>query len=232
MANFATHLKAGVAVTGIASATLLSKGDITIQTALWLWFVGTIGSLYPDIDSDNSTSLEVIYGSLSIALCFGAMHYVIGDAHTPTSLLRLLLIPLGIYLFLHQVLLRIFKKITAHRGACHSIIFGVANTILLVNLTFYLAAHIIVKPALTAWLTGFFFIIGFLLHLLMDEINSIELPRFKLKNSFGTALKLLPDNHILLSVCLIAICLVGYFYSPSLTDTLRVLSDWSHFSLY
>ncbi|GAD81256.1 metal-dependent hydrolase [Vibrio ezurae] len=232
MANFDTHLKAGVAVTGIAAATFVAKGDITIQTALWLWFVGTIGSLYPDIDSDSSTSLEVIYGAMSIALCFGAMHFVIGDAHTPTGLLRLLLIPLAIYLFLHQILLRIFKKITAHRGACHSIVFGVANTLVLVNVTFYLAGHIVIKPAMTAWLTGFFFLMGFLLHLLMDEINSVEFSRFKLKNSFGTALKLLPENHIVLSISLVAICVVGYWYSPNVTEFIYILTNWGHFKFY
>ncbi|CAM2997189.1 metal-dependent hydrolase [Vibrio rarus] len=232
MANFDTHLKAGVAVTGIAAATLLSKGDITIQTALWLWFAGTVGSLYPDIDSDSSTSLDVIYGAVSIALCFGAMHFVIGESHTPTGLLRLLLIPIAIYLFLHQILLRIFKKITAHRGACHSIIFGIANTLVLVNLCFYLIDGIVIKAALTAWLTGLFFFIGFILHLVMDELNSIEWRQCKIKNSFGSALKLLPSDHLILSLFLIGICIINAFFAPSLTEAITTMTHWNNFTLY
>ena len=46
------------------------------------------------------------------------------------------------------------------------------------------------EPAALAWLTGLFVLIGFITHLVLDEIYSVDIEGVSIKKSFGTALKL------------------------------------------
>jgi len=43
---------------------------------------------------------------------------------------------------------------------------------------------------LHSWLSGLFIGFGFIVHLLLDEIYSVDLSNKRMKKSFGTALKL------------------------------------------
>jgi hypothetical protein len=60
------------------------------------------------------------------------------------------------------------------------------------------------EPAALAWLTGFFTFIGFIIHLVLDEIYSVDIEGAELKRSFGTALKVF-DYHSLGASALMAV---------------------------
>ena len=79
-----------------------------------------------------------------------------------------------------------FNKVTSHRGMFHSIpaalIFGFGFSLL-----FY---YIFNFDAMFSWYFGMFVFFGYLVHLILDEIYSVDLSNRRIKRSFGTALKL------------------------------------------
>ena len=58
-------------------------------------------------------------------------------------------------------------------------------------------------------------LLGFMSHLILDEIWSVDLKRFRLKSSFGTAIKFWSDNALATATCYLLCALA----------TLAVLQD-------
>ncbi len=230
MANFNTHFKCSMALSGAISATFLCNDAIELNTALWLWFVGSLGGLFPDIDSDNSTSLEVIYGLISLTFCFATVGYVTGDNFDEISLLELLFLPTLVYLVINVLCLTVLKKITVHRGNCHSLIFGLASAVVILNLTFLLADEKSDQADTIAWLTGMIFLIGYLSHIFLDELNSIEFSSFRVKSSFGTAAKTFASG-VFYNILLTIIIIGGWMIAPESEDFREVLTNWNEFKV-
>ena len=92
MANFNTHLNTAVIITGLSSATLLSADHIDLNGALWLWFLGSIGGLLPDIDSDNSTSLDTIFNLFALSTVLIVMHYITTELTIQISFVELIVV--------------------------------------------------------------------------------------------------------------------------------------------
>ena len=118
MANFNTHLNVATVSSGLACATLLSAAHIDFDSALLLWFLGTIGGLLPDIDSDNSTSLDTIFAMFTLAAVLIALRYISG-----VRFIELIATSLILYGTMRFVIRPLFEKITVHRGSCHSLAF-------------------------------------------------------------------------------------------------------------
>jgi len=231
MANFNTHLNTAVIITGLGSATLLTAGHIDLSGALWLWFLGSIGGLLPDIDSDNSTSLNTIFNLFSLSAVLLVLHYITTELIIEISFIELIVMPLLVYGFMKYVIRPIFEWITVHRGSCHSLLFLVLCALLTTQVTWQLNEQTTTQAATFAWLTGGFILIGGLIHLLLDEIYSVDLSNVTIKRSFGTALKIADfDNKLITLASIIAIA--GLIYvAPSTEQTIIALSDWSHFRL-
>ncbi len=231
MANFNTHLNIGALITGVAAASLLTANHIELNTALWLWFVGTAGGLLPDIDSDNSASLDGIFNLFALTIIIIVMRFITAG-QAELSFLKLLATPVMIYLVMRYVIREFFEKLTAHRGSCHSILFLIFCSLLATQITWLLNFSQSQHADIFAWLTGGFLILGGLIHLLLDEIYSVDLVNMTVKRSFGTALKLADfDNKILTLFTIIAVIALSYIAPP--TDrTLAMLMDWSLFKLY
>jgi hypothetical protein len=66
-----------------------------------------------------------------------------------------------------------------------------------------------------AWYSGLFVGCGFLLHLLLDELCSVDISSVKIKRSFGTACKLLSFNAWLTSSLLYLAVACACYYSPN-----------------
>jgi hypothetical protein len=82
-----------------------------------------------------------------------------------------------------------------------------------------------------AWLSGGFILLGGMIHLLLDELYSVDLSNVTVKRSFGTAMKLADfDNKILTLITVIVIGALAYT-APSPNETINALSDWSKFKL-
>ncbi|MGJ8582062.1 MAG: metal-dependent hydrolase, partial [Psychromonas sp.] len=170
MANFNTHLNTAVIVTGLGAATLLSAGHTDLNGALWLWFLGSIGGLLPDIDSDNSTSLDTIFNLFAFSAVLVVLHYITTELFLQISFIELIVVPLLVFGLMKYIIRPIFEWITVHRGSCHSLIFVVFSALLTTQVTWRLNAQLSTEDATFAWLTGCFVLLGALIHLLLDEI--------------------------------------------------------------
>jgi hypothetical protein len=231
MANFNTHLNTAVIITGLSSAALLSAGHIDLNSALWLWFLGSIGGLLPDIDSDNSTSLDTIFNLFALCAVLIVMHYITTELIIQISFAELVVVPLLVYGFMKYIIRPIFEWITVHRGSCHSLLFILLCALLTTQVTWQLNDQTTMYSAIFAWLTGGFILLGGLIHLLLDEIYSVDLSNVEIKRSFGTALKIANfDNKLITLASVIAIAGLIYVAPPSI-QTITLLSDWSRFKL-
>lgn len=181
MANFKTHLFTAAGISGVAAIACM-KADVTtaMETPI-LFGLGTLGGLLPDIDSDNSVPIRISFNLLAFFLAFVTMFVFIGRY----TVLELAAIWLGVFVGVRYVVLEFFIAFTVHRGAIHSLLAAVFFGLGTVSLAY----HVFDKSYQLAWLYGFFIAFGFVIHLALDELFSVDLLGRRLKRSFGTALK-------------------------------------------
>lgn len=231
MANFNTHLNVAALLTGVCSASLVAARHIELDAAVWLWFLGSIGGLLPDIDSDNSTSLDTIFNLFAIAIIVIIMRYMTSGDFENLSFAEVIAVPAVTYLLMKHGLRTVFERLTVHRGSCHSLLFlalcSLATTQLIANVDGINSA----KADSLAWLSGAFIFLGGLIHLLLDEMCSVDLRNIKIKRSFGTALKLVDfDSKFVMLAMMLAVAVL-WNTTPEVESTLDMLADWSRFIL-
>ena len=140
----------------------------------------SFAGMLPDIDSDTSKSFqECIYLTAGIGCILTAsrLRHHVNDPD-------LALLGGGfMFLFIRFVVAAWIKKITTHRGMIHSIPMAVlSGELVFFVVTGTVQERLVKAAALT---------IGFLSHLILDEVYSIDSTgaTLRLKKSFGTALK-------------------------------------------
>ncbi|GAB2721177.1 metal-dependent hydrolase [Halomonas garicola] len=181
MANFRTHIT--VAAAGgalLACAGYQLQGWPPLQ-ALAACALTAFGGILPDIDADHSRSSRLIFTILAIpALVVGGV--LLQPWLTPGALL---LACGGIYIGVRYVGGTLFSRFTVHRGGWHSLLAATLCTWAVAALSF----HWLAQPGWLAWVHGLAVLAGFLIHLMLDEIYSVDVAGGRLKRSFGTALK-------------------------------------------
>lgn len=183
MAAFDTHLSLGIVSSGALALAAESLG--LLEPALVLpWFaLATLGNLLPDLDADHSTPLQLAFTALSIVAAF---LLALWSRHWFGPLWQLMLVWLGGYLVLRWGVFHLFTRFTVHRGIIHSLpvaaLFG--------SLTAAGSYWLFKLPAWPSWALGIAVSLGFVSHLLLDEISSVNLMGIRSRKSFGTALKL------------------------------------------
>lgn len=182
MANFRTHIT--VATAGgmlMAYAGWQAQWWPSSQAILIVALVA-FGGILPDIDADRSRSIRLIFNLLSVpSLVLGVM--LLESRLTPGMLL---LACGGIYFSVRYLAGILFSKLTVHRGIWHSLLAAGLCSLLTAALSF----HLLFQPPWLAWSHGAAVLLGFIIHLGLDEIYSVDLEGARLKRSFGTALKL------------------------------------------
>lgn len=181
MADFQTHLNAGILVSGAATVGLHGLGLVTQGQTLTLFALGVTGSLLPDIDADASAPVRATFGVLGAVLAFAWTLPLMGR-FLP---LELAAIWCGLFLAVRFLLQMVFARFTVHRGIWHSGL-GIAFATLA---TADLAYWLLHEPALGAWIAGGMVGLGYFAHLCLDELSSVDLMSSRVSRSFGTALK-------------------------------------------
>lgn len=153
----------------------------TPQEVLLYFTFGVVGGLLPDIDSDNSLSVRLLFTFIATVISFLVMFKQQAD----NTLIELFLIWVGSFAFIKFFLFSLFTKVTVHRGIIHSIpasvLFGIITTILLYRIFHF--------NDFVAWMAGLFIFGGSILHLLLDELCSLNITGGRSKKSAGTAFK-------------------------------------------
>ena len=139
-----------------------------------------VSGMLPDLDSDSGVPLRetsMFIAAIAPMLMIDRFRDL-GLSHEAMALAAML-----VYLAIRFVAVEFFKRYTVHRGMWHSIP-AAASAGLLAYLVMPCPSESIRVYKSMAVVTGF------IVHLTMDEIWSIDLRRgFRLKKSFGTALK-------------------------------------------
>ena len=181
MADFRTHLTGGALVSAAAAFASYGQGLSGATETQALFAVGTAASLLPDIDADDSTPLRGVFDIAGIVVGFLTAFAFAGRF----GVLELVGIWASIWLLMRWPVRMAFARFTVHRGIWHS---------LLMALVLALGAGVVADHwaglgAGMAWLTASFVLLGYVTHLALDEVASVDLLGRQMKASFGTALK-------------------------------------------
>ncbi len=181
MASYRGHL-------AFASALGAAYGGV----AVWRWGfdwgpvvlafgLTTVGGLLPDLDSDSGVPVRELFGAAATIVPILLYHRLKDAGFTVEQTLVLLG---GLYLLIRYGISRIFKQYTVHRGMFHSIPgLGIAV------LATYLLYH---NPdPFLRWYEAGAVGLGFLSHLALDELYSVDFNgvRLRLNKYAGSALK-------------------------------------------
>lgn len=181
MANFHTHLGVGLATTGVLTAVCVVKGLCGFYESVILFGLGVVGSLLPDIDLPHSRPARLGFGlsSLFVGLLSSLIVYTKSQQFIDG------VIAFGLfYLIMRYGVIAVFSSLTKHRGVVHSVPF-MLMVALMVGLVFYRTGF----DDKMSWLVVLFLFFGSLVHLLLDEIYSVNIFGLRLKKSFGSAFK-------------------------------------------
>jgi hypothetical protein len=181
MASYQGHLMfssaLGAAYGGAASYYLnMDWGEVFLGAGLT-----AVGGMLPDVDSDSGVPVRELFGVSAVLVPLLLMPRLTVMGFTMEQRLAILV---GVYLFIRYAVSRIFKRMTVHRGMWHSI-----PAMLIMGLIVFLAYHspnIFVRAFLAVGT-----MIGFLSHLVLDELCSVDIHGVKitLNKYAGSALK-------------------------------------------
>ncbi|MGD9804583.1 MAG: metal-dependent hydrolase [Hyphomicrobiaceae bacterium] len=210
MANFPTHIAIGTVASGMLATLTLAANVVGHENLVAVTAAGVLGSVLPDIDLKDSRPGRALFFGLGAFFSFVALFNGAGRY----SIVELWILAGLTFLFVRYVAHGIFHRISYHRGIFHSILAAVFFALLTV-LVYWI---ILDRPEGVAWLAGGFMLVGYLVHLTLDEIYSVDVMDTRIKSSFGTALKLWDRKHVKHSVAM-GVATVGLFL---LTPSSRV----------
>lgn len=208
MANFQTHLGGAALGGGLVATSVLATGMMTLPQAVAGWVLVMLGGLLPDIDSDHSNIVRGLFTVLGGVAAISSV-LVLGQH---ASIAIMWLAGTVCYLTVRYGLWYIFARFTVHRGIFHSLLAGVFFALIISVISWQLLGLSDQK----SWLMGICLLIGFLIHLLLDECYSVDLVSVRLKNSFGTAMKLFDYNGLGNSLLMLSMIIGLCFLAPPL----------------
>jgi len=180
MASFRTHLTVAAVVSASAATLCVQAALFALPEALMLAALGTAAGILPDVDSDHSIPTRLVFNLLSGGVA--ALFLIVYAGHL--HLLMLLALAAASAVGVRYILYPIFAAITVHRGLFHSL----PAALLLALCTASLGLYVLHWSISFSWLTACFVCGGYLVHLLLDELYSVDFMGRGLKSSFGSAL--------------------------------------------
>jgi hypothetical protein len=182
MASYRGHLAFSAALGAAYGGLGVAWWDFDWGAALLAAGLTTLGGLLPDLDSDSGVPVRELFGIAAAVTPFLLYQHLRDRGLSGEQVLVALA---GVYLFIRYGLSQVFKRWTVHRGMFHSV-----PALLIAGLAFYLGYH---SPSRTLrlFLAGGV-MVGFLSHLVLDEIYSVDFMglRLRLNKYAGSALKL------------------------------------------
>jgi hypothetical protein len=191
MAMFRQHISLGAILSTIGVILMLFYSLIVDPLHLGIFFaLCAFGSILPDFDSDSGLPFYLTFGAATLAFAGLVLYYTISG--NPQNSYVLIGIPLAALIGFWFIVGGLVKHCTHHRGIWHSLpMLGIAAV------ATYLGADYFKEPHVIALLFAVAMGVGFLSHLVLDEIwsevghdGNLLLP----KRSLGTALKFFSDS--------------------------------------
>ena len=206
MANFTTHIAVGTVVSGAAATLTLAANVISQESLVAVTMAGVVGSVLPDIDLKESRPSRALFAGLAVFLSFCVL-FAVANRY---SIAEMWIAWLGTLAFVRYPVHAAFHRFSYHRGIWHSLLAGAMFWFL----TAFVYNRLLGYHEGVAWLAGGFLFIGFLTHLILDEIYSVDVFDTRLKASFGTAVKLYDYKHVGDSAVVAAMCVAAFLVTP------------------
>ena len=210
MASFEQHVNGAVIATGSIIAPLHSASLIDVTQSLICLSLGLVGGILPDLDSDNSKPVQIVFKIISIFFPLIIILSILSDL----SLVYLVGYWLLSTLVLRVTLFKLFISFTTHRGIFHSIpmgiVFGQITTLVFYKFFYY--------DLVFSTIAGIFLFFGFIVHLLLDELVSINVLGVRIKKSFGTAFKFYDKENLFGTVLLYCFIVLFFYFIPVKVD--------------
>lgn len=181
MASFQTHLGVGSAIIGTAALAAYAEGVTNSVETQWLFIAGVSASVFADIDADDSRPVRAFF---ALAGLIGGFSVAAG-LWDRLLIVDLILVWAAVSLCVYYPLRLIFARLTVHRGIFHSLLMASVAALTVTVAAERWASR---EPSFS-WLLGAFVLVGYLTHLALDEIASVDLLGNRVKRSFGSALK-------------------------------------------
>ncbi len=204
MASFRGHFATGIILGGAYMGAGISYGNVDWGVILLAGLTTAIGALTPDLDSDSGIPIRELFG---LAGAVFPLFLIPRLRNFGLSLEEAVCILIGAYLFIRYGLSRFLKRWSVHRGMFHSL-----PALLIAGFAVFDVYHN-EAVSIRLYLAGGM-MLGFLSHLILDEICAVDLRGLpRLKQSFGTALKLTSQSWKATAFCyLLLFVLAGFAF--------------------
>lgn len=207
MANFTTHIAVGTVAAGVLATLTLAADVIAPENLIAVTMAGVLGSVLPDIDLKESRPSRAMFSGLAVFFSFA----VLFTFATTRSIAELWILWLGTMAFVRYGLHTVFHRLSVHRGIWHSILAGFFCAVT----TAVVFRYILGRHDGVAWLAAGFLFIGYMVHLILDEIYSVDVMDVRVKSSFGTAVKLYDKRYPAATAGMLIATLAMAFLAPS-----------------
>ncbi|MEN2495210.1 MAG: hypothetical protein TECD_01129 [Hyphomicrobiaceae bacterium hypho_1] len=207
VANFGTHISAGFVVIGAIATITLAADVISKECLLTITTAGVVGSILPDIDHKESRSSQAFFSALALVISFSVLTLNIDEY----SVVEIWLLWLFSFILVRYAAATLFHLFSYHRGVWHSLLAAFFFWFIATNIFYYFINY----DEVVAWCSGGFVFIGYLTHLILDELFSVDLMGRRLKASFGSALKLYDYRNISDSLIVGVFTFLAFLLTPS-----------------
>ncbi len=188
MADFKTHITTSTILGVVYGTAAHFAFDVEIPQCVVAGALCSVAGMLPDLDSDSGIPQREMLCFVSVMVPMLMLQRFVQVGMTP----ELMVFAAGLmYALIRFGFGSIFRRFTKHRGMWHSI-----PAAMIAGLLTYLVG---LCPEMgIRMLKSWAVVLGFLSHLLLDEIYSVDLNgvRVRVKRSFGTALKWFGDNRL------------------------------------
>lgn len=222
MANFPTHIAVGTVVSGALATVTVAADMVAPENIVAVTLAGVLGSVLPDIDLKDSRPSQAMFSGLAIFFSFA----VLFSLERKYSIAEMLVLWLGTLVLVRYAAHALFHRLSYHRGIWHSILAACFCAFV----TAFIYRYLVGRHEAVAWLAGGFLFIGYLTHLILDEVYSVDVMDTRIKASFGTALKILDPRHPGASSAMAVAVVVAFLLTPPIGSFLESMSSralWS-----
>ncbi len=185
MAGFKTHITVSTTL-GVGYGLVGTYLGLPWESAVIAGGLCGVGGMLPDIDSDSGVPFRE---AMSFAAAIIPMLLLSRFAELGLNPEQMVLAMGGSYLFIRFGIGRVIAKYTIHRGMFHSI----PAALIFAGVAFLFSASTDLQ---LRYFKSAGMLLGVLSHLMLDEVYALEWAggRWRIKKSFGTALKLWGDS--------------------------------------
>lgn len=207
MANFTTHIGAGTVQAGVLATLTLAADVVAPENLVAVTLAGVLGSILPDIDLKDSRASKAMFAGLGVFTSFVVL-FAFAERF---SVVELMIIWLGTLVAVRYGFHWLFHRLSVHRGVWHSLLAGVFWA----AITAFTMHFILGRHEGVAWLGAGFLFLGYMQHLILDDVYSVDVMNHRIKSSFGTALKFYDGRYRAASAAMAVAAVAAVYVAPS-----------------